>query len=88
MVALNTVEGMEHMGSMMQLTRLMETYSKVLDWAGDRVKVHGAVADLRQVQPGCLFVAIPRTGVEDCSMIKEALKGGTLAVVANSHQRS
>jgi UDP-N-acetylmuramyl tripeptide synthase len=61
---------------MMQLTHLMDTYPKVLDWAGDRVEVRGVVADLRQVQPGYLFVAIPGTGVNDCSMISEALKGG------------
>jgi UDP-N-acetylmuramyl tripeptide synthase len=64
----------------MQLTRLMETYSKVLDWAGDRVEVHGVVADLGQVQPGYLFVAIPGTDVDDCSMITEALKGGAVAI--------
>lgn len=64
----------------MQLTRLMETYTEVLDWAGDRVEVHVVVADIRQVQPGCLFVAIPGTGVDDCSMITEALKGGAVAI--------
>ena len=71
---------MEHTGNAMQLTRLMDTYSRVLDWAGDRVEVHGVVADLRQVQPGYLFVAIPGTGVDDCSMITEALKGGAVAI--------
>jgi UDP-N-acetylmuramyl tripeptide synthase len=65
---------------MMQLTRLMETYSKVLDWAGGRVEVRGVVADLRQVQPGYLLVAIPGAGVNDCRMISEALKGGAVAI--------
>ena len=80
MVAVNTVEGLEHMGGIMQLTRLMETYSKVLDWAGDRVGVHGVVADLRQVQPRCLFVAIPGSSMNDRSMISEALMGGAVAI--------
>ena len=71
---------MEHTGNAMQLTRLMDTYSRVLDWAGDRVEVHGVVADLRQVQPGYLFVAIPDAGVDDCNMISEALKGGAVAI--------
>jgi UDP-N-acetylmuramyl pentapeptide synthase len=64
----------------MQLAQLLATYTKVMDWAGDKVEVHGVVADVREVQPGCLFVAIPRTGVNDCSMISEALKGGAVAI--------
>jgi len=51
-----------------------------MDWAGDKVEVHGVVAELLEVQPGCLVVAIPRTGVNDCGMITEALKGGADAI--------
>jgi len=65
----------------MQLTRLMETYSKVLDWAGDRVEVLGVAVGLHEVQPGYLFVALPGADIDDCSMISEALKGGALAIV-------
>jgi UDP-N-acetylmuramyl tripeptide synthase len=64
----------------MQLTQLLATYTKVMDWAGDKIKVHGVVAELREVRPGYLFVAIPRPGVNDCSMISEALKGGAVAI--------
>ena len=80
MVPMNAVDGTDRTGGMIQPTRLMGTYSKVLDWVGARVEVHGVVADLRQVQPGYLFVAIPGAGANDCNTISNALQGGAVAV--------
>lgn len=34
------------------------------------------------MQPGCLSVAIPGAGVDDCSLMTEALKGGAVAIVS------
>jgi UDP-N-acetylmuramyl pentapeptide synthase len=65
----------------MQLTRLMETYSNVLDWAGSSAEIDGITPDSDRVLPGYLFVALPDDGEDGHGRVHQALLKGAVGVL-------